>query len=565
MSTQTSSHRSLRWLGRPLAALLVAAAAFYLTTQPALLAQIPLIGSILATTLAGESAVTGSTATADATAGLPTVTIQSADVVQTAISAAGNLALVSQRNVPLAVDGQVTAIAVAVGDEVKAGDILLQLDVTDLQRAVDEAELQVESARLALVELETPATASDLQQAQATLVEAQENLADVKAGPSTAEIAAARSSLAAAQASYSELQAGPSAAEVTQLSADLKKAELTLADAQRGYDQVAWQNSSGMSSQASELQSATIDYESTQAAYTQAMAAASSSSLQSAVSSIQNAQVQLDELLNSPSAAEIASAEAQVAAAEAELATLQAGADKNERRSAEISLEQALITLESAWSDLENATLRAPIAGVVIAVDAAVGVRSGADSVVVTLTDPDALELVISVAEADITRVALGQQAEIEIDALPGETWAGVVSAIAPVNDSDASSVSYPVTVRLTSAGMTGVRPGMNAVATLTEAGAVPENSWMVPTNGLRSDGSNATVTVVRNGQTIPLTVTPGTIQGEWTMVQSTELQAGDAVVGSITSSSGESSFGGPQGGFAGGGMMPPSGGPPTQ
>jgi HlyD family secretion protein len=564
MSAQTSSHHSLRWLGRPVAALLVAGAAFYLTTQPALLAQIPLVGSTLATTLTGESAVT-STASDDATAGLPTVTIQSADVVQTAISAAGNLALVSQRNVPLAVDGRVAAIAVAVGDQVKAGDMLLQLEVTDLQRAVDEAALNVESARLALVDLQTPATASALQQAQATLVEAQESLADIQAGPSAAELAAARSSLAAAQASYSELQAGPSAVEITQLSADLKKADLTLADAQRAYDQVAWQNSSGMSSQATELQSATIDYESTQAAYTQATAAATSSTLQSAVSSIQNAQVQLEELLNSPSAAEIAAAEAQVAAAVATLAELEAGAAANEVRSAEISLEHTLMSLESAWRDLADATLRAPVDGVVIAVAAEVGVRSAADAVVVTLTDPDALQLEISVAEADITRVTLGQQAEIEIDALPGETWTGVVAAIAPVNDSDASSVSYPVTVRLTGAGLTGVRPGMNAVATLTEAGAVPENSWMVPTNGLRDNDGEATVTVVRNGQAIPLTVTPGTIQGEWTMVQSTELQAGDAVVGSITSSSGESSFGGPQGGFAGGGMMPPSGGPPTR
>ena len=313
--------------------------------------------------------------------------------------------------------------------------------------------------------------------------------------------------------------------------------------------------------QATDLQTATIDYESAKAAYAQATAAANASDLQSAVSKIQSARVTLDDLLNSPTQAQVATAEAQVADAEATLADLQKGPTDNEVRTAKITLEQALIDLESAQRNLAAATVTAPIGGVVISLDAVEGVRSNADAVVATLADPKLLKLEISVAEADIPRVAVGQPAEIQVDALPGKSFTGVVQSISPVNDSSASAVSYPVTVQLTDDNLATVLPGMNAVATLTSQETLPPNSWLVPTNALRSQGDTTTVIVVRDQTPMPVSVTPGTVQGEWTTVQSAELQAGDQVVGSLTTStnSGNSFFGGPGGpppgaGFVGGG-----------
>lgn len=507
----------------------------------------------------------GATQTATAPAGaasLPTVAIQSVDVLQTEVSASGNLALVDQRSVALEVDGIVQEVLVDVGDTVQAGDVLLRLDTTDLERELALAELSVENAKISLADVQEPASAADLAQAEAALQEAQANLADVQAGPSAAEIAAARSNLAAAQSSYAELTAGPSEAELTQLSASLKKAEIALAEAQGAYDKVAWQGNA--SSQAADLQSATIDYESAKAAYDESTAAASNSDVQNAAANIQSAQVSLDDLLNSPTEAEIATAAAAIAEAEANLVDLQTGASSNELRSAEITLQQALIDLQSAQRDLAAATLVAPIGGVVTSVDAEVGVRKAADSVVVTLTDPKQLELVIGVAESDIPNVSMDQAATVEIDALPGKSFPGIVSAISPVNDSSTTSVSYPVTVRLTGDDLTGVLPGMNAVAMLSRREAVAENSWLVPTNAVRQEGDQSTVTVVRDAQPVPIAVTTGAIQGEWTAVSSPQLQAGDQVIGSLSSSDDESGFfGGPPGGMPLGGGMPPSGGRP--
>lgn len=542
--------RSVRWLTLVGVLVIVAGAGYFLATRSQLLAQVGATGASQPTSATSGSAVS-------------TVEIEPVDLTQLAVSAAGNLALVNERSVVLGVDGVVTEIAVAVGDTVKAGDLLLKVDTTDLEQSVAEAELSVEAAKLTLAELQSPATAAELVQAQAALLEAQENLAAVKAGPSAEEIAAARASLAAAQASYSELTAGPSTDELTQLSANLKKAELTLQEAQRAYNQVSWQGDVGASSQAAELQSATIDYEAAKAAYNESIASASNSSLQSGLSSIQSAKVQLNELLNSPTAAEIASAAAQVAEAEATSADLQAGPTANEVRSAEITLQQALINLQGAYRDREAATVTAPIAGVILTLDAEAWVRSAADSVVATIGDLAQLELVINVAEADMVNIALQQPAAIAIDALPGQTFHGAVRSITPLNDSSSTSVNYPVTIQVTDEALPGVLPGMNAVATLLNQQAVTANSWLVPTNALRRDNGAATVMVVRGANTIPVAVTPGAIQGEWTMVQSPDLQEGDQVVGSLVSNLDSNTFPGAGGGFPGGGMggPPPSGG----
>jgi HlyD family secretion protein len=528
------------------------------------IAGVVTLGGYLALSRTGVLAqgfLPGSSQSTTAGTTAPTVAIQSADLASTAVSASGNLALVAERSVALGVDGVVEKIAVSVGDQVQTGDLLLQLDTTALERAVSQAQLQVESAKIALADLQMPATDAEIAKAEANLREAQENLAEVKAGPGAEEIAAARSNLAAAQAGYSELQAGPSAAELTQLSADMKKAQIALASAQSAYDKIAWQGSAGMSSEAGTLQDATIDYESAKAAYEEATAAASSSDLQSAVSTIQDAQVKLNDLLNSPTDADTAAAEATLAAAEASLADLQAGATTTDIRSAELTLKEALISLESAQRDLQAAAVTAPIAGYITALDAEVGVRSSSGAVVAAIADPAQLQLEISVAEADIPSVSMGQAAGVEIDALPGKTFAGVVTSISPVNDSSSTSVSYPVTIELAGDDLTGVKPGMNAVATLTSSSEPSADSWLVPTNALQSNGANTVVTVVRNQQTITVTVTPGSVQGEYTIVESPDLQANDQVVGSVASQSDEQSgfAGGPPDGEAGG-MM---GGPP--
>jgi len=490
---------------------------------------------------------------------LSTVQIRPAESILGEVSASGNIELVNRRAVAMQVDGEVNEIAVKPGDEVAAGDLLLSVNTTALERDAQRARLDVESARNQVDQLTEPAGEADLKAAEADLAEAQENLADTEAGPSAEEIAAARSALESAQAHYDELMAGPSEAELTQLSADLKKKEVALTKAQGDYDQIAWQNSAGMTSQAVDLEQATIDYESAQAAYDEATQPAAPSDIASAESSIQDAQVNLDDLLNSPTEAEIAQAQAQVAQAEAALAELETGPSELELSDANITLEKAAVDLEEAYHNLAMAQVTAPIDGTVLEVNVEIGESVSRNAIVATLADTSLMKLTIDVAEIDIAKVQPGQPATIEIDALPDQQFVGEVDYISPASDDSSGLVNYPVTIRLDPSSLAGVRPGMTAVATLMNTSTDLSAAWLVPTNAIRRGDGSALVTVVRDGIPQPISVDVRSAEGDWTVVRSPDLRADDQVVGSVTTFVGENNFR-----FgAGGGVRPPGGGPP--
>jgi HlyD family secretion protein len=120
------------------------------------------------------------------------------------------------------------------------------------------------------------------------------------------------------------------------------------------------------------------------------------------------------------------------------------------------------------------------------------------------------------------------------VDALPDKVFTGAVTRIAPSSAATSGVVNYPVTIRLDPTGLEGVRPGMTAMANLL--GEEVANSWLVPTSALVQQGGQSVVMILRDGQRTPIAVTPQGSQGEWTIVQSAELQKGDAAIGGVSS-----------------------------
>jgi HlyD family secretion protein len=449
------------------------------------------------------------------------------------VSAAGNIALISQRSVVLQAGGIVTQVPVKVGDVVAAGDLLVALDTTDLQRAVDQAKLTLDNAQLALDKLKEPPDPAEIAAARASLASAQQQLATAQAGATPAQLQAAQAKLAAAQAAYQDLKDGPSDAELTQISADLDTKLIALRDAQDAYDRVAYKGDVAASSQASALQTATIAYNASKAAYEVAIKPASESDLQTALANIQSAQDALDTLRNQAKDA-LPSAQAQVASAQSALDALLKGPSDTDLRAAEISVQQAQLSLEAAQATLAQAQLRAPMAGTILTVDVSVGQQVGAGTSAATMADLSQLELTINVAEVDVGKIRLGQKAEVTVDALPDKTFTGTVSRIAPSSAATSGVVNYPVTVQLDAKGLDGVLPGMTSMANLLSDTA--PDTWLVPTSALVDQGGNSVVMIVRSGRRMPITVTRQGTQGEWTIVQSPELQKGDQAIGSVSS-----------------------------
>jgi membrane fusion protein, heavy metal efflux system len=80
-------------------------------------------------------------------------------------------------------------------------------------------------------------------------------------------------------------------------------------------------------------------------------------------------------------------------------------------------------------------TLRAPVAGVVVARHFTVGTLVDLEETVLEIVDTAVLWADIDIPESQVGRVAQGQSVVIEVDALPGRSFTGTIRYLAPVID----------------------------------------------------------------------------------------------------------------------------------
>ena len=118
------------------------------------------------------------------------------------------------------------------------------------------------------------------------------------------------------------------------------------------------------------------------------------------------------------------------------------------------AVEQARELLRQANRDLENALIRAPVAGVVVEREGEVG-RAVADvtrnggTVIAVIADDRRIRLVAEVDENEIARVRVGQGAEVTLDAFPGERFEGVVRKISAAGTTEGNISNFEIEVEL--------------------------------------------------------------------------------------------------------------------
>ena len=206
------------------------------------------------------------------------------------------------------------------------------------------------------------------------------------------------------------------------------------------------------------------------------------------------------------------------------------GADEIELELAKLGVAQAELDLQKALQDLAAARLTAPVAGSVLRLDAARGMKVSPGTAVAALADPTRLELTVQVAEVDIPRIERGRTVDVVIDAFPDKIFAGVISRIEPFTETQSGVISYPVTIQLLDNALDSVLPGMTAVATLRSETA--SDRWLVPSTAIQEVDGETVVTVVRGQEHSTLAVAPEGLHGEWTIIRSADLQDGDEVLG---------------------------------
>ena len=124
---------------------------------------------------------------------------------------------------------------------------------------------------------------------------------------------------------------------------------------------------------------------------------------------------------------------------------------------AKYDLRQAELAHEQARIDLGEASVRAPIDGVISARMVHRGARVSANQHLFTIVNPDRLWVHVHVPESDLPGLAQGQHAEVTTDVLPSTDFEAAVERIAPVVDPQSGTAK--VTVRIESSEH--LRPGM--------------------------------------------------------------------------------------------------------
>ncbi len=123
---------------------------------------------------------------------------------------------------------------------------------------------------------------------------------------------------------------------------------------------------------------------------------------------------------------------------------------------AEARVQEARAALEQAREDLQYATIRSPIRGVVLSRNREVGdavssilVLGSAATLVMTLGDMRELYLKGKVDESDIGRIYLGQPARLTVESFKDRRYAGRVTQISPMGEEKDNVTTFEVRVAI--------------------------------------------------------------------------------------------------------------------
>jgi HlyD family secretion protein len=242
-----------------------------------------------------------------------------------------------------------------------------------------------------------------------------------------------------------------------------------------------------------------------------------------------------------------------------------------QKRSAEAVLRQAEGALRVARTNLEYATIRSPVDGIVISRTVDVGQTVAASFQTPTLfsiaEDLTKMQVDANVDESDIGRAALGQSVTFTVDAWPEKTFAGEVAQVRNSPIVTQNVVTYNVVVRVDNRELL-LKPGMTANVSIevkkfsgvlkipnaalryrpATKGAEAESGGRRQGNGRGKEAGGQRVYLLgKDGKPVPVRIKSGISNGTFTVLEEGDLKEGDLLV-----------TGEPQGKKAGGSATPP-------
>lgn len=244
-------------------------------------------------------------------------------------------------------------------------------------------------------------------------------------------------------------------------------------------------------------------------------------------------------------------------------------------RGSEGGVAQARGAVAQARTNLKNSVIRSPVDGIVISRSVDVGQTVAASFQTPTLftiaRDLTKMQIEVSVDEADISRVKVGQKAAFTVDAHPDRRFTGTVVQVRSAPVVNQNVVTYVVVVSVDNRDLL-LKPGMTANVSIETSRR--DDVLTIPMAALRfrpSDGTEGKregrqqprgtrpqtggqpkqkVHILKDGKPVPVEIRTGISDGTRVEVVEGSLREGDQVIveqqgGKQTKKTGGSPFGG--------------------
>jgi membrane fusion protein (multidrug efflux system) len=226
---------------------------------------------------------------------------------------------------------------------------------------------------------------------------------------------------------------------------------------------------------------------------------------------------------------EVQRAEAMLRKLEAELARSKElyerkliAADLFEKIRFDVATQRA--AYDMARLELSYTNIVAPIDGVIAQRMVKQGNLIQLNSTLFRVVDTRELEAVLNVPERELATLREGLAVTMEVDALRGKTFKGIIDRVSPVVD--AGSGTFRVTCSFDSNG--ALKPGMfGRIGVIYDQRA---DALTIPRTALLEDAGESAVFAVRDGAAVRVPIELGYVNGELAEIRS-GLNEGDSVV----------------------------------
>jgi RND family efflux transporter MFP subunit len=331
------------------------------------------------------------------------------------------------------IPGTVMQISAMPGARVSAGDPLVELDRPALEVEVARANAALAAAEARRAGLSASAGPDEAAEAEAQLRAAKARLASMESAPTQEQQAELVRAVTAARERVSELEKGrpDTLAQLEAAVAVASDRVERLTAAQRATPVPGSGSSVPAPEIVAQTQQALVN---AQEQLRSARAPAPAQELGQARQELAQAEERL--LLSRTIAmpTDLEAARAAVEAAEKRLQRVNQPVTDVERKAADTAAEQAWAALEVARLQLREASISAPVGGLISDVFVSTGSPTAAGAPLVAIIPPE-FELLVQVPELLIGVISLGQSVSVGVDAYPNEVFTGLVRSLTPIID----------------------------------------------------------------------------------------------------------------------------------